>query len=162
MEDKVNLANLEVNSGETKTGFINIFELADSSKIHIPLILINGVENGPKLFLSSSRYGHEIIGLRVIQNLKKMINPKELGGLLALIPIGNPLGFQFGERYSPQDLIAPRFDKPGNLEGSITQRIGATLWKEITSKMNLYVEIHDNYCPRLNFCLRQGAAIWHH
>ena len=35
----------------------------------------------------------------------------------------------------------------------MTQRIGATIWKEITSKMNLYVEIHDNYCPRINFCL---------
>jgi len=85
--------------------------------------------------------------------MREKLNPKKLKGAVVGLPIGNPLGFQFGDRASPQDHLFPRFDRPSNPNGSISERIGASVWDQVTSKMDLRVDIHGNYPPCTAFCL---------
>ncbi|MFC1803050.1 succinylglutamate desuccinylase/aspartoacylase family protein, partial [Thermoproteota archaeon] len=146
--ETVNFGDVKVKPGFKGYGKLIEVELSDSSSIKLPIIVINGLNDGPKMLISSAIHGGELIGFNVIRNLtRNILNPMELRGLVVALPIGNPLGFQFGERYSPQDHIFPKIDEPGDIGGSITQRIGATVWKEVTSKMDLRFDIHGNYPP---------------
>jgi predicted deacylase len=105
--------------------------------------------------VSGAVHGGELIGYPVILRLlKEKLDPSKLKGLVVGIPMGNPLGFQFGERHSPQDHVTgPSFGRPGNHKGSITERIGAAVWDQVTSKMDFRVDIHGNYPPCTAFCL---------
>jgi len=130
-------------------------ELADSTKVNLPIIVMNGTKDGPKFMFSGAVHGGELIGANVVRRvMREELDPLKLRGLVVAIPIGNPLGFQFGDRASPQDLISgPRYGAPGSIEGSITERIGATVWERVTSGMDFRVDIHGNYPPCTAFCL---------
>lgn len=152
---KVTFGDVTVEPGEMKFGTLITVDLADSTPVKLPIIVMNGLEDGPKFLFSGAVHGGELIGANVVrQVLRTELDPMKLKGLVVGIPIGNPLGFQFGDRVSPQDLVpGPRFGRPGDSEGSITQRIGAAVWEKITSKMDFRVDIHGNFPPCTAFCL---------
>jgi predicted deacylase len=85
--------------------------------------------------------------------MREKINPKKIRGLLVGIPISNPLGFQAGNRVAPHDSVYPILNRPGDIAGSITQRIGAAVWEHVTSKMDWRIDIHGNSEPCTAFCL---------
>lgn len=155
MKTKVTFGDVTVGPGEIGFGTLITVELADSTPVKLPIIVMNGIEDGPKFLFSGAVHGGELIGANIVRRvLREELDPMKLKGLVVGIPIGNPLGFQFGDRASPQDLVAgPRFGRPGDSGGSITQRIGAAVWEEITSKMDFRVDIHGNYPPCTAFCL---------
>jgi hypothetical protein len=146
--------NVTVKPGEIGFGSIAGTELKDSSVVSLPIIVSNGIDNGPKFFVSGAVHGAELIGAEVVRRvMREEVNPKKLRGMVVGTPVSNPLGFQFGERANPHDFGFPNFDEPGNPDGSISDRIGAIVWKEVTSKMDLRVDIHGNYSPCTAFCL---------
>jgi predicted deacylase len=155
MKDPVTFGNVTVKPGQVGHGVLTSVELTDSTKVNLPIIVVNGAMNGPRFLISGAVHGGELIGYPVILRLiNEEIDPKKLRGLIVAIPIGNPLGFHFGDRASPQDYVTgPRFGQPGNPNGSITERLGAAVWDQVTSKMDLRVDIHGNYPPCTAFCL---------
>jgi len=155
LKKEITFGDVTVKPGEIGFGTLTSVELADSTVVNLPIIVMNGAEDGPKFLVSGAVHGGELIGANVVRRvMREELDPKKLKGLVVGIPIGNPLGFQFGERASPQDLVpGPRFNRPGNLEGSITERLGAAVWDQVTSKMDLRVDIHGNYPPCTAFCL---------
>jgi len=154
LKEKVTFGNVTVKPGEIGFGYITGTELKDSSPVNLPIIVLNGIEDGPKFFVSGAVHGAELIGANVIRRvMREEVDPKKLKGLVVGTPISNPLGFQFGERASPHDHDYPRFDEPGNPEGSITQRMGAAVFSQVTSKMDLRIDIHGNNNPCTAFCL---------
>lgn len=155
MKKEITFGDVTVKPGELGFGTLTSVELADSTVVKLPIMVMNGVEDGPKFLVSGAVHGGELIGANVVRRvMREELDPKKLKGLVVAIPIGNPLGFQFGDRASPQDLVAgPRFNRPGSLEGSITERLGAAVWDQVTSRMDLRVDIHGNYPPCTAFCL---------
>jgi predicted deacylase len=155
MKKSVTFGDVTVEPGEIGFGSLTTVELADSTPVKLPIIVMNGSEDGPKFLFSGAVHGGELIGANVVRRvMREELDPKKLKGLVVAIPVGNPLGFMFGDRASPQDLVTgPRFGQPGNIEGSITQRFGAAVWDQITSKMDFRVDIHGNYPPCTAFCL---------
>lgn len=154
MKNAVTFGDVTVNPGEIGFGSLIEVELKDCTIVKLPIIVINGFEDGPKAVISGAVHGSELIGAEVIRNLtRETIDAKKMRGLLVGIPISNPLGFQGGNRVAPQDSIYPTLEKPGNLEGSVTQRIGATVWENVTSKMDWRIDIHGNSRPCTAFCL---------
>jgi len=138
MKSKVTFGGVTVGPGEIGFSTLITVELADSTPVRLPLIIMNGIEDGPKFLFSGAVHGGELIGANVVRRvLREELDPMKLGA-----------------RASPQDLVAgPRFGRPGDSGGSITQRIGAAVWEEITSKMDFRVDIHGNYPPCTAFCL---------
>ncbi|GAH17554.1 unnamed protein product, partial [marine sediment metagenome] len=111
MKNKVTFGGVTVGPGEIGFSTLITVELADSTPVSLPLIIMNGIEDGPKFLFSGAVHGGELIGANVVRRvLREELDPMKLKGLVVGIPIGNPLGFQFGDRASPQDLVTgPRF-----------------------------------------------------
>jgi predicted deacylase len=154
MKNAVTFGDVTVKPGEIDFGTLTEVELKDCTTVKLPIIVVNGAKDGPKAVVSGAVHGSELIGAEVIRNLtRETIDPKKLRGLVVGIPISNPLGFQAANRVAPQDLTYPTLEKPGDKEGSMTQRIGAIVWEEVTSKMDWRIDIHGNSRPCTAFCL---------
>ena len=154
MKTEVTFGGVTVQPGEIGFGSLIDVELKDGTVVKLPIIVMNGAEDGPKFVVSGAVHGSELIGAEVVRRvLREKVDPKKLKGLVVGIPISNPLGFQAGNRSAPQDGIAPNISSPGDSGGSITQRIGAAVWDQVTSKMDLRIDIHGNMRPCTAFCL---------
>ena len=145
MVESLEVGDVSVNRGEMKLGFIKGIELWDGTKVDVPVVVVNGVKDGPVLLLMSTQHGDEIQGIEVIRQVTRVrADPKKLNGSIIGIPVGNPLAFQHGlytSRVDNADVGGVRADRP---EGTITERLANAIWEQAFSKADYILNIHCN------------------
>lgn len=148
MVEEIKVGNITVKRGELKKGVIKGVELVNNVSIDIPVLVMNGVEDGPTLLLMSTQHGIEIQGIEVIHRVMlREVRPDKLRGALIGIPVGNPLAFMHHLYLSwidNLDVGKVRADRPN---GNTTERLAYALWTEAWSKADLIVNIHCNTRP---------------
>lgn len=148
MPEKIEVGDVTAGRGELKKGVIKGVELVNTASIDIPVLVMNGVEEGPTLLLLSTQHGIEIQGIEVIRIvMREELNPRSLRGAVIGIPVGNPLAFMHHQYLSwidNLDVGRVRADRP---EGNTTERLAYALWTEAWSKADLVVNIHCNTRP---------------
>ncbi|NHJ14950.1 MAG: hypothetical protein EAX95_14815 [Candidatus Thorarchaeota archaeon] len=140
--------------GELQKGVIKGVELNTTTSMDIPVLVLNGSQDGPTFLLVSTQHGIELQGAEVILRIMRdRVNPSALRGALIGIPIENPLAFMHHQYLSwidNQDLggggsASPlTADKP---HGTATERLAYALWNEAWSKADLVANIHCNVRP---------------
>ena len=66
MAKEMHVAGLSVPAGGAVRHSIEVAELADGSKITLPLLLINGAADGPRLYLGAAIHGDEVSGIAIL------------------------------------------------------------------------------------------------
>ncbi len=90
----LNVGTVQAAKGELATGTIRGIELSCGTWVDIPIILVNGMEDGPTLLVTSTEHGDEIQGIEVIRQITRhRVDPKTLRGCIIAIPVANPLAF---------------------------------------------------------------------
>ena len=148
MPNVIDVGDVTTGRGELKKGVIKGVELVNNVSIDIPVLVMNGIEEGPTLLLMSTQHGIEIQGIEVIRRvMRERLNPKSLRGVVIGIPVGNPLAFMHHQYLSwidNLDVGRVRVDMP---RGNTTERLAYALWVEAWSKADLIVNIHCNTRP---------------
>lgn len=118
------------------------------------MLEFNGVNPGPTLFLVAGLHGDEYEATEAIYRLFSELDAEGLSGRIIAIPIANPLAFEAQSRTTPNFIdglnLAREF--PGDIDGSPTSRIAATLWNlihETCGPDDLLVDLHSGgqaYC----------------
>lgn len=139
--------------GTIERGPATWVELRDGTRVHLPVIIINGREDGPKVVLCGATHPTELSGTATIYALAKRLDPSELRGSIIAFPIANPLAMQFGSYISPHDGVNLNVAYPGSKTGSITSRIADFIWNEATFGSSLAIDLHENVNPCLMFSL---------
>ncbi len=148
MPEKLEIGDITVGRGEQKKGVIKGVELVNNVGIDIPVLAMNGAEEGPTLLLLSTQHGIEIQGIEVIRRvMREVLNPESLRGAVIGIPVGNPLAFMHHQYLSWIDNLDVGRVRADNPEGNTTERLAYTLWSEAWSKADLIVNIHCNTRP---------------
>lgn len=80
---------------------IPVAHLPTQTLISLPVTVINGVAEGPRLWLSAAIHGDEINGVEIIRQVLKRVDPQKLRGTLIAAPIVNVFGFIEQSRYLP-------------------------------------------------------------
>src|SRR4051794_1885415 len=127
------LAGIEAAPGEMARGHLGHVALADGTKVGVPVIVVNGVEDGPTLVATGSVHGTEVNGTGAVLRVVRAVKPEEMRGCLIAIPSANPFAFQVGSYFTP--FITPDDGKnlastpmwPGNPAGTLTERIGVMI-----------------------------------
>jgi len=142
------VGNVKVGRGCFGKGFIRGVELANGVWIDIPVMVLNGVEDGPTLLLVSTEHGIEIQGIEVIRRImREIVKPTDLRGAIIGIPVANPLAFMHHKYLSwidDLDVGNVRCDRPN---GNTTERLAYALWTEAWCKSDLIINIHCNTRP---------------
>lgn len=144
------IAGKKVNPGDRVRLEIPVAKLFDYTQMVIPIEIICGVKNGPKLFVSAAIHGDEIIGVEILKRLLARKELKSITGTLIVIPIVNPFGYNNNTRYLPDRRDLNRCF-PGNIDGSLAARIAHIFLTEIVEKCQYGIDIHSGAVHRFNF-----------
>jgi len=117
--------------------------------LKIPVVIMKGEESGKTIFVSAGIHGDEINGIEIINHFIKETNQNKLQGTIIFLPILNPWGFKEKSRYVPFDNkdLNRCFNKKGK---SVSYKIARTLMKEVISKCDFGIDLHDG---RVNLIL---------
>lgn len=139
MKDKFKLSNLVANRGEKVQGFVEIYDTSFS----IPVTLVNGEKEGKTVLITGGIHGSEYPCIQTVIELAKEIDPKDVCGNIILIHPVNTRAFE--EKVSA---VVPEDNKninrvfPGNIDGSISDKIAHFLSYECQDKADFYVDLH--------------------
>ena len=87
------------------------------ASIPTPVLVAEGMEEGPTLCMTAAVHGDELNGIEIVRQLMYSVNPSKLRGRLVGVPIVNIQGFERHSRYLPDRRDLNRFF-PGNPRGS--------------------------------------------
>ncbi len=138
----MHVAGMSVPPGSASRHSIEVAELADGCRVSLPLLLINGVADGPRLYLGAAIHGDEVSGIEILSRVCAAVQPEHLAGSMVCVLVQNPLAYQAEHRIplgvylkSPLDQmpIDPWSNFPGNPSGNITEQLAHTLFALITT-----------------------------
>jgi len=79
--------------GETKDIKLFIAKNYDFTDAYMPVKIIRGNEDGPRLFVSAAIHGDEVNGVEIIRRLLNNKRLRKIKGTLIVTPIVNIFGF---------------------------------------------------------------------
>ncbi len=127
-----------------------IADLSTRVPITMPVHVINGRRDGPRLFVSAALHGDEINGVEIIRRVMKLGALGELRGTLLAVPIVNVPGFLNLSRYLPDRRDLNR-SFPGSAQGSLAARIAKLLLDEIVAQSTHGIDLHTASLHRENY-----------
>jgi len=159
LQNQLIVGGVTANQGETKWGPATQVELRDGTQVSLPVIVVNGAEEGPTLVITAATHPTEVIGIETVRRItRELIDPKKLNGRVIAFPVANPLGYQFGTYTSPHDGLNLSVSYPGNSKGQMTSRFANFIWENAAKKADLCIDFHENIKPCLSFIMVGAAA----
>ena len=115
----------------------------------LPVHVIRGSKDGPRLFVSAAIHGDEINGTEIIRRLLKQSALKRLRGTLVAVPIVNVYGLIHHSRYLPDRRDLNR-SFPGSEQGSMAARVAHLFMTEIVTNCSYGIDLHTGAIHRSN------------
>ncbi|PKC52050.1 hypothetical protein RhiirA1_482375, partial [Rhizophagus irregularis] len=139
--------SLTAKPGEYVSGMVKVAEYSHRGEISIPVLIVNGEEDGPCLWLNGAVHGDELNGPMAMRNLLPKIDPKKLKGAIIATPISNPLAFQARQKNTPQDSLDLDMQFPGDQKGMLSQRLAYQLFEKIKQYATHLIDFHTLGTP---------------
>lgn len=119
------------------------------TQMTIPVHVVRGKKEGPRLFISAAIHGDEINGVEIIRRLLNLPVLKQLRGTIIAVPIVNVHGLINHSRYLPDRRDLNR-SFPGTEKGSIAARLAYLFMQEIVSQSTHGIDLHTGAIHRSN------------
>lgn len=126
-----------------------VSRLATQTLVSLPVTVVNGIEPGPKLWLSAAIHGDEINGVEIIARILGQIDPKKLRGTIIAVSIVNVFGFIEQSRYLPDRRDLNR-SFPGSENGSLASQLANLFMREIVDRSTHGIDLHTAAVHRTN------------
>jgi predicted deacylase len=123
--------------GQISSGVIDLGETT------IPITLFNGTKSGPVLALVAGNHGYEYPPIIALQKLRPRISPKKLAGAIIMVHVANMPSFLGRTVYfSPIDRKNLNRVYPGNIDGTLSDRIAYAITTEIIDQSDYLLDLH--------------------
>lgn len=123
--------------------------LSTHTPMTIPVHVVHGKKEGPRLFVSAAIHGDELNGVEIIRRVLTSARLSRLRGTLIAVPIVNVFGFISQSRYLPDRRDLNR-SFPGNSKGSLTAQLAHLFFKEVVSRCTHGIDLHTGAIHRTN------------
>jgi uncharacterized protein len=150
MQTLLTIAGTQIKPGTQMTIPIPVPKLYTNTAMAMPVHVIHGRKEGPRLFVCGAIHGDEIIGTEIIRRLLKLKRIKNLRGSLIAVPVVNVYAFEQHSRYSPDRRDMNRFF-PGSKTGSLTSQLSHTFMSEVVRGSHYGIDLHAGSNHRANF-----------
>lgn len=124
-----------------------IVTLADGSTVTLPVIVLTGRGDGPRILAIAGVHGDEMEGIVALQEVSERLDPGTLRGTVVLIPVGNPPAFRAARRRSPLDDLDLNRTFPGDPAGSPSQRLAHHLLQDYVLQADFVLSLHSWSAP---------------
>jgi len=116
-------------------------QLYTHTPLTMPVQVVRGRRDGPRLFVCAAVHGDELNGVEIIRRLLRRPALKRLRGTLIAIPIVNVYGLLQQSRYLPDRRDLNR-SFPGSERGSLTAKVADRFMTEIVAKCTHGIDLH--------------------
>jgi len=138
-----------IRPGETKDVNLFVSKLYDFTEIDMPVRVIRGKEDGPRLFICAAIHGDEVNGVEIIKRVLKHSALKNIKGTLIAVPVVNVIGFNNLTRYLPDRRDMNRCF-PGSEDGPLASRLAYLFVKQILDNSTHGIDLHTASQHRTN------------
>lgn len=149
MGQPITINGTTVEPGNRKTIDLPVAKLYTHTMLAMPVHVVNGKRDGPRLFVSAAIHGDELNGVEIIRRLLRLPVLKRLRGTLIAIPIVNVHGFLERSRYLPDRRDLNR-SFPGHERGSLASRVANLFMEEIVAQCSHGIDLHTAGMHRSN------------
>jgi uncharacterized protein len=143
------IGDVTVAAGERQTVNLEVSTLANATRMNLPVHVVNGVEDGPVMFLSGVVHGDEILGLEIIRRVLAKDELQGIKGTLLAVPIVNAFGFLNHSRYMPDRRDLNR-SFPGSDQGSLSSLLADLFFREVVKRSQFGIDLHTAALHRTN------------
>lgn len=148
MNETIEIGDVRAEPGTLEKGHIEGVELTTGDSIDIPVLVSNGVDDGPTALLYSTQHGKELQGTEVVhQVMHEETDPADIKGAIVGIPVANPLAFMHGTYRSWIDNRDVGYVSVENPNGNTTERLANAIWTEAWSAADIVLNFHCNDHP---------------
>lgn len=149
MSKILTIAGQQIGPGQRRSINIPVAHLYTHTEMTMPVHVLRGKKDGPRLFVCAAIHGDEIIGVEIIRRILKLKILRHLRGTLIAVPVVNVYGFINNTRYLPDRRDLNRFF-PGSQKGSLTSRLADIFMAEIVSNSTHGIDLHAGSHHRIN------------
>jgi predicted deacylase len=165
MADVLSIGNVTVLPGESKRGVIEAGVDMAGNPRQTPIIVLRGVQEGPRLWLNGATHGDEPEGPLSIFWALRQLDPNRLRGTVVAVPAMNVAGFTAGTRGDPLDTFSYDMNRvyPGKSDGYPTERVAFAHWQAMKENCDLQIAIHSggehSYLAHMIFASDNAASM---
>ena len=143
--DTFQIGSVSAAPGEIAKGYLHVTSRADGTPLAMPLIIVNGAEDGPAFLVTGAVHGWEYQGVAAIGEVVAAIDPNKFRGRLIAIPGVNMNSFESRTRVGINEevIIDPNRAAPGKQEGTLTQQILYTLFECVLPHVSYFLDLHS-------------------
>jgi uncharacterized protein len=145
----ITVAGVTVEAGQRRDLAPSASESYTGDRTTLPMAVLNGAEDGPRLFVTAAVHGDELNGIATCQRLLDHLDPAVVRGTVVIVPIVNVLGVQIGSRYLPDRRDLNR-SFPGSHSGSMAARIARLVTDEVIDGSDVGIDLHTASNHRTN------------
>ncbi|MBM3518462.1 MAG: succinylglutamate desuccinylase/aspartoacylase family protein [Alphaproteobacteria bacterium] len=150
MSETLRIGGAAVAPGDNTVIDLPITDLSTHTPITMPIQVIRGREDGPRVFVCAALHGDEINGVEIIRRVLREPGLAALRGTLVAVPIVNVLGFLSHSRYLPDRRDLNR-TFPGSAQGSLAGRLAHIFLTEIVANCTHGIDLHTAARDRDNY-----------
>jgi len=142
VRSRVAIRDVTAASGESVRGWIELGETA-GGPIRLPLVLINGREDGPRICFTAGVHATEYAPIDAVMRLVQAIDPGHLRGAVIAVPVTNLRMFESRSGFvSPLDGLNLNKIAPGRSDGSISEILADVLLREVIGAAEYHIDFH--------------------
>lgn len=132
-------------TGTMAKGAVPVGTRAGGGPIEIPLVVLNGADDGPLLWIDGAIHGDEHEGPLSIFRLMEQLDPATVRGAVVGVPVVNVAAWEASTRGNPADLFTYDLNRiyPGRPDGHLTERIADAHHRTMIEHADLEVSIHS-------------------
>jgi len=136
------IGGARIKSGAIASGYLTV-PVEDGAGTEIPFTVIHGAKKGPVLALVAGVHAVEYPPILALYRLKGLIDAKTLRGTVLMVHIANLPSFKRRTiYYGPDDWKNLNRVFPGDIGGTMSQRIAAVLNEEVVRRADVLVDMH--------------------
>ncbi len=144
------VGGIDVARGERRRIDLFAARLYTHSELEIPVQVVRGRRDGPRLVVCAALHGDEINGVEVIRRVLRIPKLEEkLRGTLIAVPIVNVFGFIEQSRYLPDRRDLNR-SFPGSPKGSLASQMARLFLDEVINGSDAVIDLHTGSHDRCN------------
>ena len=139
-----------VDPGETAQFRFPVSETYLGDPVEIPVTVVNGVRDGPTVFLSAAIHGDELNGIEVVREVAQEWDHTEVCGTLVCLPVLNVQGFVAQERYLPISERDLNRSFPGKEGSTSSKRVAHHIFENFVRPCDFGLDFHTSTRGRTN------------
>lgn len=153
------LGTADVDAGELGRGHLEVTDLPTGTPERLPVILAEGVEEGPTLWVTASIHGDEHTGLAAAQDVMVESLPARLRGTVVCLPNLNPAGLRRSTRASYYHDDDPNRQFP-DLAGErhrppkVQELVAERLYERFSESADALLDLHTAGVGSVPFVIR--------